>query len=100
MITFLAILIRIFSNSLSNVFQKQLTRSGVKPFVINFVCARYTYGVALLVTLPMTIVFYNIFNMVVYYESQGMRYYIDSSTIVKTKEFAEQDSAEDAKLVI
>ncbi len=69
-------------------------------FVINFVCARYTYGVALLVTLPMTIVFYNIFNMVVYYESQGMRYYIDSSTIVKTKEFAEQDSAEDAKLVI
>lgn len=37
MITFLAILIRIFSNSLSNVFQKQLTQSGVKPFVINFV---------------------------------------------------------------
>ncbi len=68
--------------------------------VINFVCARYTFGVALLITLPATIIMNNIFNMVVYYESQGMRYYIDSNTIINSKEFAEQDSVEDAKFVI
>ena len=69
-------------------------------FVINFVCARYTFGVSLLITLPATIVFNAIFNMVVYYESQGMRYYIDSTTIINSKEFAEQDCPADAKFVI
>ena len=69
-------------------------------FVVNFVCARYTFGVALLVTLPATIVFNAIFNMVVYYESQGMRYYIDSSTIVVSKEFGDLDSVKNAKYVI
>ena len=69
-------------------------------FIINFVCARYTFGVSLLLTLPATIVFHNIFNMVVYYESQGMRYYIDSMTIMRTKDFCEQDSPKQAKNVI
>ena len=36
MITFFAVLIRIISNSMSNVFQKRLTISGVQPYVINF----------------------------------------------------------------
>lgn len=48
MITFLAILIRIFSNSLSNVFQKQLTQQGVKPFVVNFM----TYSGLSVICLP------------------------------------------------
>ena len=72
----------------------------VFAFVINFVCARYTYGVSLLVTLPATIVMNTIFNLVVYYESQGMRYYIDSNTIIYSKEFSEQDKAKVAKYVI
>lgn len=69
-------------------------------FVLNFVCAQYTFGVALLLTLPATVVFHNVFNMVVYYESQGMRYYIDPMTIMRTKDFSEQDSAKKARNVI
>ena len=72
----------------------------VLAFVLNFVCAQYTFGVALLLTLPSTIVFHNVFNMVVYYESQGMRYYIDPMTIMRTKDFSEQDSAKKARNVI
>lgn len=37
MITFFAVLVRIFSNSMSNVFQKQLTEKGTHPSVINFI---------------------------------------------------------------
>lgn len=47
-ITFLAVIIRIISNSMSNVFQKQLTISGVQPFVINFL----TYLALSVICLP------------------------------------------------
>ena len=36
-ITTLAVLIRIISNSMSNVYQKQLTARGLSPFLINFI---------------------------------------------------------------
>ncbi len=36
-VTSIAVLIRIFSNSMSNVYQKQLTANDVSPFFINFV---------------------------------------------------------------
>ena len=36
-ITSLAVFIRIFSNSMSNVYQKQLTNLGICPFFINFI---------------------------------------------------------------
>ena len=35
--TSLAVLIRIFSNSMSNVYQKQLIANGLSPFLINFI---------------------------------------------------------------
>ena len=36
-ITSLAVIFRIFSNSMANVYQKQLTSEGVSPFLINFI---------------------------------------------------------------
>ena len=36
-ITFFAILLRIISNSMSNVYQKQLTAKAIDPFLINFI---------------------------------------------------------------
>ncbi len=51
MITFLAVLIRILSNSMSNVFQKQLTQEAIKPYVINFL----TYLGLSLFCLPLAI---------------------------------------------
>lgn len=36
-VTFFAILLRIISNSMSNVYQKQLTAKAIDPFLINFI---------------------------------------------------------------
>lgn len=69
-------------------------------FVVNYVCAHYTFGVSLLLTLPATVVLLNAIFMVNYYESQGMRYYIDSNSIVNPRKFAEHDKVKSAKFVI
>jgi len=52
-VTSIAVLIRIFSNSLANVYQKQLAAQGVNPFFINFVmytglticCLPFVFGI-------------------------------------------------------
>ncbi len=69
-------------------------------FVTNFVCARYTFGASLLFTLPLTVVFVNVVFMVNYYESQGMRFYLDPSNIMSPRKFAEHDRAKQSKFVI
>ena len=69
-------------------------------FVVNFVCARYTFCASLLFTLPLTMVFINVIFMVNYYESQGMRFYLDPSNIMSPRKFAEHDRAKQSKFVI
>ncbi len=69
-------------------------------FVVNFVCARYTFGASLLFTLPLTVVFINVIFMVNYYESQGMRFYLDPSNIMSPRKFAEHDRVKQSKFVI
>ena len=68
--------------------------------VINFVCARYTFCASLLFTLPLTVVLVNVLFMVNYYESQGMRFYLDQSNIMSPRKFAESDRAKKSKFVI
>ena len=69
-------------------------------FIINFVCARYTFGALLVFTVPLTIVFVNVIFMVNYYESQGMRFYLDPNNIMSPRKFAEHDRAKESKFVI
>ena len=49
MFTIIAIIIRICSNSLSNVFQKQLTKGGLNSFEVNF----YTYIGLSILSIPL-----------------------------------------------
>lgn len=49
MLTILAVIIRICSNSLSNVFQKRLTKGGLNSFAINF----YTYIGLSILSIPL-----------------------------------------------
>jgi len=55
-------------------------------FVINVFAALVTFGASLVITLPMSVLLYQAFAMVVFYSNYGMRYYVDEfNVIVPTK---------------
>jgi hypothetical protein len=61
----------------------------------------YLFGTyALLVVIPVSIMFFYVFEMVVFYSSQGMRFYVDLETIVKPKLLEECDSFKKIKDII
>ena len=50
--------------------------------VVNVMAGLATVGVALLVTIPASYILYSIFGLVVLYDAQGMKYYVDSYNVV------------------
>lgn len=67
---------------------------------INLFALSFTYGVGLLITLPLSQLVILIFGTVMYYGSNGMRYYTDNTTIVDTKKLEQQDRVSKAKNII
>lgn len=67
---------------------------------VNLVALSFTYGVGLLITLPLTELVIIIFGTVMYYGANGMRYYTDANTIVATKKLEQQDTFLKAKNII
>ncbi len=67
---------------------------------INLFALSFTYGVGLIITLPLSELVLIIFSLTMYYGSNGMRYYTDSNTIVDTKKLEQQDSVFKAKNII
>jgi hypothetical protein len=51
-------------------------------FLTNAVLAFFTCGAGLIISIPMSILFYIILKLVIYYDLRGLKYYIDSNTIV------------------
>lgn len=51
-------------------------------FLINVVLAFFTCGAGLIISLPMSILFFIIYRLVIYYDLKGMKYYTDSNNIV------------------
>lgn len=68
--------------------------------ILNMFAVFFTFGVALVLILPMSILTVIIFKNVVYYECQGMRYYCDNQTIVMPKKLEEQDKFSRVKDII
>jgi len=66
---------------------------------INVVFGKYTFYISLIITIPLSYILSLIFKMIVCYNSQGMRYYIDDQIIVP-KKFEQLDQLCDAKSVI
>ncbi len=81
----------IFSNSLV---------IAVLLMVLNMFAVFFTFGVALILFVPMSILTIIIFKNVVYYECLGMRYYCDNQTIVMPKKLEEQDKFSKVKDII
>lgn len=55
---------------------------------------------SLIVLLPIIFPLLDIFEMVAFFSSQGMRFYVDSETIVSPKKLEEVDKIEDAKYLL
>lgn len=55
---------------------------------------------AIIIILPIISPLIHIFEMVSFFSSQGMRFYVDSSTIISPKRLEEVDKIEDAKYIL
>lgn len=59
--------------------------------VINLFCCVFTASVSLIITLPLTAFAFSVFQMVTYFTSQGMRFYVYPDMFISPKHFEEQD---------
>ena len=82
---------KVFATSIGIV----LTIIAINGFALVF-----TFGVGLLVTVPLSIVLTIIFQMTAYYSSYGMRYYVDYSTIVEPKRMSATEKLKRTKYFI
>lgn len=57
-------------------------------FAVNYLFSSFAF----IISIPISIMLLNIFEMVMFYGSQGMRYYVDLDTIVTPKKLEELDS--------
>ena len=69
-------------------------------FVINVFAIIFTAGAGILITLPITTVVLSIIGEVMYFESLGMRFYVDAEHIVSPKKLEQQDSFSKVKDII
>jgi hypothetical protein len=64
----------------------------VLAVVVNILCSVFTAFVSLIITLPLTVFAFAVFQMVIYFTSQGMRFYVYPDNFVSPKHFEEQDN--------
>lgn len=91
-----------FGKGLKAVFKRffRVFSTALVMTVIVFAFS-YLFGTyALLVIIPVAMAMFYVFEMVTFYSSQGMRFYVDLDTIVKPKLLEECDSFKKVKHVI
>lgn len=82
---------RVFSESLYVI---------LTVFALNVFVGFATFGVGLIITIPFSIVLVSCFNMVVFYSSYGMRYYVDETNVIVPKKLEQTDELSSVKYVI
>ncbi len=65
-------------------------------FVLSMVLGFYS----LIIILPVIFPLFDIFEMVMFFSSQGMRFYVDNDTILTPKKLEEVDKIDDAKFLL
>ena len=68
--------------------------------VLNLFALLFTCGIGLFITLPLSTLVMLIFNTTMYYGSNGIRYYVDSQTIISPKKLELQDTIKKVKNII
>lgn len=82
-----------------NFFSNYLTLT-ISAVALNFMFCIFTFGVSLFVTLPLTAFVYVIFQMVSYFSSNGMRFYVYPDMFISPKKYEEQDKIKKIKYII
>ncbi len=82
---------RIFANALGVV--------SVIYFV-NVFFGLFTFFAGLLITIPASYLFYSVFGMVVVYDCQGMRYYVDVYNVVSPAKKEKSDKLKQMKYIV
>lgn len=72
----------------------------ILSFVLNLICAVFTFTVSLIVTLPLTIFLFVTCEMVSFFFSQGMKFYCYQDMVISPKTFEEQDGIKKIKYLV
>ncbi len=72
----------------------------VAALFVNALVTSFTFGVGLIITLPITFVLFSIVKMVIYYSSEGMDFYVEPEIICHSKRFEEQLTVKANKYII
>lgn len=86
---------RRFFQTFGNAFSIVLTA----VFLNVFGCV-FTYGVGLIITIPVTILIYSTFGMVAYYSATGQRYYLDPYNVMAPKPVQYTDRLHNHKYIV
>ena len=68
--------------------------------VLNLVMGLFTFFVGLIISIPVSFLLVATFGMVVVYEGQGMRYYVDVYNVITPKKKEVSDRFKDMKFVV
>ena len=104
----------IHNNSIYECFKNNIRiikNKGIKIFsdnifitlfslLFNLMMITFTVCAGLLITIPLFMVFNAAYNSVIYYDYNGMRYYLDSNNIFTPKKLEEKDSFKKIKDII
>ncbi|MCL2540420.1 MAG: hypothetical protein FWE53_03220 [Firmicutes bacterium] len=69
-------------------------------FVLNYCFMFFTAGVALLITIPISVLMIYIFGFVIYFQNNGLKFYVDSGTIITPKKQEFNDELSKIKHII
>ena len=82
---------------------RRFWRTLSTAFIITLIifAINYLFGLpAILIIAPLSVFIFNVFEMVMFFGSQGMRYYVDLDTIVSPQLLEEKDSFRKTKNII
>lgn len=74
--------------------------TSIVIFLFNAFFIVFTYGISLLITIPISVHFSNIFRMVLCYDCLGMDYYINSKSVCVTKKYYEKNNLDNMKDIL
>lgn len=91
-----------FGKGIQTVFKRFFKVFSTSIFMVLIIFAFcYLFGTyVLLIIIPLSVIFFYVFEMVMFYSSQGMRFYVDLDTIVKPKLLEECDCFNKVKNII
>lgn len=72
----------------------------ISIFLANFLIGLFTFMVGFVITIPASYLLYSVLGMVLVYEGQGMRYYVDVYNVITPQKKENSDKLKNMKFII